>query len=972
MIDTLNRITGDEFPVEIKFGVFAELVEILRDYKFEDYLENIVIDLDGNTDDIKVVLQKKIENAILNSTILSAEIKFDEQNRLEMADVNVYDILKAHIDVNNVEEGTIAEFDAAEYADYSDDFVAGVLDSLKVEEDVYAFSSDIAIRYSNNIFDGHLTVMLKYDENVDTMLGHFVPAVQIYSTALGFESYISIVNETAYIDVQGLQISADLNETTINEVLDFVEEQFGINVDLGATAGAATEAFRVVLPAIDKIYGSWVEMLTSGNKYNGIQIKVDDSLWYGSDSRFEDMILQAYISTGNNIIMPEKVIFGVNIYDPNTTVYDDYSQYWMENEEVLTHDLNFAVYMTNFKVGSFVDHLASIFVKDSNANVVALRSNYGSTNVVDYNSYKTVLEMAETLIGFAKDMKYQVSVDGSLVTSSNTKTKLGANINVELGKLAEGEANSSGFELFDGMYLKVLGALDITANAGTNKAAEHMMEVFYESKNTSALYLTYTHGSFIGSGNTIKEKINNASNKFKAKVANSSLSETVAMILKFAGVDLGSDMQDKLGLDECNTDFRYLRSLMGLKEAEVDTGGLSQVDKILSSVEEVAKIVKNISLSKTQIGDGLYQNKFTISVDLAGDGRIATLSLIFKDERKDGVVENKFRQIVVSNFIFSGNAINATINIEDFAASNFDYSTSSSHIDISGISSFIDTAVSTLNTKNFSFTGTISANVVGLITVDMNVDMTASIDNSGKLYLYAQISFTKSTLAGLAFSGSFDKRFAVFEYKNDALTYTRYSQTSEQEGGFLGIGGKSWTKVVKDTSGTYASKDIGANIDKIIQNAFGFNSTAMNIVKQAIENSDANPTVEESILDFNETSTGYTLKVSGQNLLAVNGAKDMILTLGADENYNGFVNNEDGTTTDKKFSFISSIETQMNLSDMVIIDLNLKSFTGNSKTTEAINLKSSYSGSTNNVGSKTIYSNDYYRKQYINSVGGLY
>ena len=386
-------------------------------------------------------------------------------------------------------------------------------------------------------------------------------------------------------------------------------------------------------------------------------------------------------------------------------------------------------------------------------------------------------------------------------------------------------------------------------------------------------------------------------------------------------------------------------------------------DKILGSVEDVAKIIKNIKLETTET-----QTILTIYADIEKNDNVATISIILNNEENG----QKLRKLVVSNLVYGGNTINLTIDFEDFNAANFDYNTSASHINFSEISSFVDTAVSTLNTKNFSFTGTISANVVSVVTVDMNVDMTASIDNDGKLSLYAQISFTKSTLAGLAFEGSFDKRYVVFEYKNDALTYTRYSQTSEKEGGFFGIGGKSWTKIVKDTSGTYASKDIGANIDKIIKNAFGFGDLAMNIVVEAIKNSDANPTVEEAILGFNKTSTGYTLKVSGENLLAVSGAKDMTLTLGADENYNGFVNNEDGTTTDKKFSFISSIATQMNLSGMVIIDLNLKSFTGNSKTTEAINLKSSYSGSTTNVGSKTIYSNDYYRKQYINSVGGLY
>ena len=54
--------------------------------------------------------------------------------------------------------------------------------------------------------------------------------------------------------------------------------------------------------------------------------------------------------TGAKTIVPTEVVFGANIHDPNTKVYDSYDEYLLkENDEVFetldTKDLNFAVYL---------------------------------------------------------------------------------------------------------------------------------------------------------------------------------------------------------------------------------------------------------------------------------------------------------------------------------------------------------------------------------------------------------------------------------------------------------------------------------------------------------------------------------------------------------------------------------------------------------------------------------------------------
>ena len=959
--DILEKLLGDELPVRLQFGVFEELLRVLKDYKLEDYLENILVDVDGDTNNAKVVIEKKTQN-ILNSTILTALVKFDANtDKLEKLSVNVYDILKAEFVVDNVEQSTIEEFDEANFADYSDDFVAGMLDSLKVRENVYASSSDILIRYSNNTFDGRITLMLDYDENVETILGHFIPSLQIYTTSLGFESYINIINETAYIDIQGLQISADLKETTINEVLDFVEDEFGKEISLDSLA-QTTNAFKVIIPAVDKIYGSWIKLLQNAVEYNGVQIKIDDALWYGESSRFEDITLQAFIEVENNTVMPKEIAFGANIYDPNTIVYDSYDEYLMDVERPFTYNNNFAVYLTNFKVGPFLTDLAETFVENQNGDVVALKSNYGTTVLSDYVSYKQVLKMAKAVLALMDDTRYQVSLNGSLLDGENKKTKLEGNVNVEFGDLPQGAANTSGFELFDGKYLKVLGALGLTTNADTSDSMRHLAEVFYESNGSSALYTTYTHGSFIGSGSTIKAQIANASNKLKAKVNNANLSDIVSMICKFVGLDLGDEMKDKLGLTDCTTDFRYLRKLIGLKDKAETNTTISQGDKIISSLEDVAAMIKNIKLSQKDLGNGLNELTLTLSVDLFKDGNVATVSIVFKDERSANTVSTKLRKIVVSNLVFGENTINATINVEDFNAANFDYNTSASHINFSDLSTFMDAAVTTLNTKNWAFKGGTEVSIGGgLYTVNVSYDVYVSLDENDELYMYIELDVPfKASVTGQALpnpdytvyivGGSYDKRTSILEYKNGYLTIvqktygiktTLFSSKSDQIRGYGH--GDNWR---------YSKDQIGDNIMKIMAQALGLSETAYDIIKTAINSIEAHPTVEESLLGFSSSNSGYQLKVNAENLTGMNGVENMTLNIGVSKPYNVKIDGVD----QGQHRFIDSISTELKIGSLLSVPLTLQSVSGDSYRT--------YDG-------KTIYTNDYYRRVYAQQIKTL-
>ena len=938
LMEFLHKITDESFPVEINFGVFEEVVEMLLDYDIDDWLENLLLDVNGNVDDISLTISKKRD--ILDLFLASVEVKF-AQDRLSEIDLQVFDLLSANIQILDVTESTISTFNAAEYEEYSTDFTKGLLDSLKVREDIYAFSGDIDVRYSNNAFHGKLTAMLKYDENANTILGHYVPALQIYTDALGLETYIYIVDQTIYIDIHGLQIYADLSTTTIEEVLEFVDDYFGMSVDLENTSVSSLATFRYILPAIDKIYGSWLNVIENNVSFNGVQIAFNDDFWYGTASKFEKTILQVFVDNQNNTILPRKIMIGANIIDPNTIVYDSYADYWMDVETNETKNLNFAGYLTNISVGSGVTALGDVFVQSGN-DVVALQSNYGATNLEEFNSYSTLLDMAKAVLDLADDMKYQLSVDGTM--SGASTTKLGANINVEIGDLAENEINNSGFELFNGKYLKVQGAISL------KNTIEHLLNVYYESKDSSAIYATYTHGDFIGSGSTIKQRIANSSNSFKAKIRNSSLSEIFSMVAKFANINFGDDMKESLGLVECNTDFTYLQKLLGMERNEEPTT-IAQGDKIIGTIEDVTKMLKNLKL--TSVG-----NTTTLEISAELNDVTAKLSIIFKTE--SGTM--KLRQIKVENLAFGGNTINATINIEDFNANNFDYNKNAAHIDVSDISSFIDVAVSTINTKNWQFKGSTTVSLGGgLYTIGVGFDVYAGLDENNKLYMYIELDVEfKASVTGQALpnpeytvyivGGSYDRRTSIIEYKNDYLTIVQHTYGvkttafSSKEDKHRGYGyGDNWR---------YSKDQIAPNMMVIMAEALGLSEAAYDIIKTAINSVEAHPTIEEAFLGFSKTSSGYAVTINAENLTGMNGVENMTLNLGTSAPYRVRIDGVD----QGEHRFINSISTEMKIGSFVSIPLTLNSVNGTSYRT---------------TGGKTLYTNDHYRKAYAYQIKTL-
>ncbi len=1070
----LEDILYDQLGVTVQLGEFENLAEILLTYSLSDYAQNMSLSISGSLQNLSLTLSqlgKSTGIAIMN--ILTADIIFDV-DVLSGVNFKFFDsVITGNLTIDYNANG-ISDFNPDDFSYYQTNYVEALLGSLETDEGVIAFSSDIAIRYSNNNFYGELTALLipTEDESGDLT---YTPAISLYTTSLGLSTYVYLIDNTVYIDLNGLQIYADLSENTIEEIIDFIYENFGeylesedgeIVDDILGSLETTTSAFKVILPAIDQIYGKWVTLLTENGTYNGIQINIgktvsrenivktqtvyndETGVWetvqtyssdiadyggqgnvlqYGENSWFYNIVMQLYIQNideNNQQILPTKIILGANIYDPNTVLYADYSEYLLDCEESVTSDLNFAIYLTNIFVGNDVKSLDGIFISDSSSsqNICAVKSNYDQTNLEEFNSYTTLLEIVETAKNYALETTYQFSIDGTISAQDST-TEIGGKVRVKVEEV-EGEANASGIDLFDGMALTVQATnLDVVQKTNGTATAEHLINLIYESDG-DGLFVTYTHDNLADDSSGVTANNNIGSNYFRAKIGNSNLSEIISMLVALLNIDLGDSLTQALSLDKNpnTTDFSFLQKLLGISTTS-ESVDISKADQILSSVESMTKMLKNIKLDKvlTDESQGLYQTTLTITLDFNADDEesagqnYATLKLVFEQEIESSNVVQKLSQISIQDVVIGESTMNFVIEIEEFD-NNFDYFTNNpkdDHIDFSELSSFMDTATNTLNqvesasesdkasletaTHSFNYKGTASIDInlseldsvlfgwllklIGSVgRINVGIDLYGSIDVNGELYLYIQLEITSTGIGSWIFSDSPDTIYTILEYNANGdglLTIRRYSVSEELDtSSWLVWEWFYWTKVARATlsnnsySISYSLSDLG-NLDTLynfIQDIMGLNSTGISIIEAAIENIEAHPTLEQALLGFEKTSSGYDLLVSGSNLMGISNVNDMTISLGT-SSLDAY--DSDGQFV-KTYSYIQSIATNIEIANIVFIDLNLDSVDGTSYTTASANVRESYNDSATSgelVGGLTIYTNDYCRKQYLKALG---
>ena len=1009
----VTDLLADAFGIDLQFGAFESILTMLRDYTWKDYFEKLILEIGYNSGKLTLNVEKDLgaSTDLLGKFVFGfsgddlTTVAIDLLDIVDVLDendqvINTNSLIDLNLSVRDAGSSTIGEFNADDYVDYAENYIDGILDSVKVEEDVYAFSSDIAIRYSTNSFYGKLTAMLVRDETQEGMFGNYIPAISLYTTSLGLSSYIYLINETVYIDINGLQIKADINETTIEEIMGFVEETFGVALAGDAeVVDAAAEAFMMIIPALDEIYGTWVTIVEDGGSSFGVQIDIGDStnpeterLYYAQNAYFEDIVVQAFADTfvsdndAQGTIIPTKIVLGANITDPNTVRHDEENYFkdaWLSSgtddngnpivmEDSVTKQLNFAVYLTNLEVGSTnALGLRDIFGNDLK-NISNLKSNYTTSSISEFNPYQNVLDLIKTGYEYAMGLEYQATANVTISNSAGTSTALGGDIVIHLNELSEEEIANNAFVLFGNKAMKVQANLAVTNSTGVTVNNKHLIDLLYQSDNNAALYLTYAHDDYTldASGN---DATNNnhiqLGNNFQAKINNTNMSDIVAMLLAFADINVGDDTEKALGIydNPCTTDFEYVQSLLGIGAQDVGDD-ISKVDQTLSSIESMTKMLNNMKLTKTQMSNGLFETTFEIKLNMkhlneVENDQFGTVKFVMREENETDengtlIVVRKLRQITVSNLIYGENTINATIDLTDFSESNFDYLTSNpieNHIDFSSLSSFIDVAVSTINTQNFNFTGTAQVIIdIAIVEIDfeVGVNLLASLSDTGEIYMYIELDIPSiadvtydlggfgTTYTYYSAAMGFDKRISIIEFNGDSLTVTQNTY------GFRKSGFHSREDKVKQW--THAASDVSSSIMLIMAEALGFTDTIYDAISGLIADMNPNPSLEETILGFNYSDTALTLSVDGASLTGDSNFEDMDVAIGLSSDY---------STSSRNFKFIDSVSTELVVS-IVDIPISLTSVSADSYT-------SSYTSKKGTTYSKTYYTNNYYRNQYL-------
>ena len=906
-VDTSNMLE----EVSAELGVDFEnidILDILKNIKLTESEEGSVITYNITLKDNTVKLTYNKELRTLGLTLVKNISGYDVNLNISELQINADDF--ALTKPNGQEEDVTPIFD--------------VVENVKVDDYTYAISGDLAVRYSTTSFYGDMLAMLvrKGEE--------YVPYVRIYTSAMNIETYIYLLDQDIYLDLHGLRLTFNLTEETIDEILTFVSEDLKMTI---SGLSNLTSTFNVILPALNSISANWID--------GGVQINTGD-LQYTDTAKFADIVIQAFGESGNGKIYPTELILGANIIDPNTDVYESYEEWWLKDEEAVTKNKNFAIYLTNVAIGKnslFMDDMT--FSEDG--NVISVKGKDGIYGTDEFTSYQVLLPLVKAVYSYINSNQYQVGLSVNMGNIGVSGDAL-----VELTDKDDENVSSS---LFGGRGLKVQSDLTLTTgdvNADINN--KHEISLIYDSneKANSGLYFTYAHGNFIGTDT-----------KFRGHIENVSMSDMISMILGITNIELSDSMMNSWDLDKSTTDFSYLHELLGITKNDV-SDEITQVDSLLSDISGILKMLENISFVEDI-------NNYIFTVDFNMNENSGKLKILFDKEGN------------LASISFSlGSDLSATIEVQEFSASNFDYDTTATHHNLSNLPEFIDTAVNTLNTKNFNFKGAVTVDIVGIITLDMSIDLYANIEDRNNPYIFAQIEFQTSTLASLVFDGDFDTRMVIFEFKDNSLTFNRYSITSETHRTWTDWIGKEWTKVVQDSvdRNTYSSAEIMPNLTKIILDSLGVKESFLGInlpdmIIEIINSIEANPSLEETLVAFttDETCENMTLTLDGPSLLGDDGAQNMNVNLGT-KKYAGYYKDETGAQLEKTYAFIDSI-TGLTI-DMSSILVSLDLYSNNDAdgyNTNAYQLKSSYEDNSGGiVGGYWINTNNYYRNQYMNSV----
>ena len=863
-VDTSNMLE----EVSAELGVDFEnidILDILKNIKLTESEEGSVITYNITLKDNTVKLTYNKELRTLGLTLAKKISGYDVKLNVSELQINADDF--ALTKPNGQEEDVTPIFD--------------VVENVKVDDYTYAISGELAVRYSTTSFYGDMLAMLvrKGEE--------YVPYVRIYTSAMNIETYIYLLDQDIYLDLQGLRLTFNLTEETIDEILTFVSEDLKMTI---SGLSNLTSTFNVILPALNSISANWID--------GGVQINTGD-LQYTDTAKFADIVMQAFGENANGKIYPTKIVIGANIIDPNTDTYESYEEWWLKDEEAVTKNKNFAIYLKNVALGAnslFMDDIAF----DEAGNVVSIKGKDGVYDVGEFTSYKTLLPLVKAFYDYLNSNQYQVGLSvnmGAMNISGDA-----------LVELSDGEDVSS--SLFGGRGLKVQGDLTIeNGDVTQNIDNKHEISLLYDSNENadSGLYITYAHGNFIGTDT-----------KFREHIENVNMSDMISMILGIANIELSESMMQSWDLEKSTTDFSFLHELLGITNNDV-SDEITQVDNILSDVSNIMKMLKNISFEENDNNYSLIVD-FDLGDDTASEG--TENSQVTDGEATGGsvgkieILFDKLGNLASISFVL-GEDLSARIEIQDFT--NFDYDTTASHHNLSSLPEFMDIAVNTLNkleNSEIRFSGNALVNLI--IEINVGVDVAISLDENKDLKVVVELSpnakwfllggfgtyvVTKAEGHQYTTVGKFDKRVSTLTFAKNENGEYRLSIVQNTDG--------------EIKSAEYGINEIGQNIIPIIALSLGLTDTTVDAIDFAMGIISPKISLEETLksfarnVDTNGNLVGYTLGIKGETLTGSSLIGDFDLNVDVAEDNENYAISKVKTELDI-LSFIGHVDLELN------------------------------------------------------------
>ena len=537
--------------------------------------------------------------------------------------------------------------------------------------DGYAISGKIAVRYSQLCVQGNLSL---------NVIGNKIYA-HINSSAFGLDTNIYLADKNIYINVAGLKLALTLSENDINNIINWVNVNFNQNISFEYS----DEMLDVEMPDLNNV------LFRLAPDVFGVSLS--EYFMAGSlDTRFEDALINLVFE--NDVL--NTIDLATNVLDKNTVIYESgYGDYAYEFESEESKMKNLVLRLDGLGFGSSA--ISDIWTFEE-----SVLTKINGEDVDSFNDYSNVLDMVEWVLNYYKEGTYNFDANITLKekVGNTTRNKL----KLENGKIYSTLQVDDKLNPIDGVFYAGGDLIEYRYGVNDDPSTRHSISAYYDN---NAFYGSYTHDNkvFNGNANTGKNE-----KYLRVKIGKDSIREILSIVLHVLAIDLGS-VGDTLALPECNLNVENLQNMLGIKK---NNSGeiISDIDKILSSVESVIGVIGYINL--TTDGDesvfsiGIKQGEKVMNFNIGFEGQ----KLSYIRAQNIGVSDTEVLDIELG--------VSESSNVPT-------YDTTADHIDLTNASSLLKSFINTSSLNDYHISGKVALTVSEIKAAKIDVDVRVKI-----------------------------------------------------------------------------------------------------------------------------------------------------------------------------------------------------------------------------------------------------